>query len=312
VGVLEWSKNIASSASRIVNPYFRALGQQSVRILADTLVRDLIVSTFEIEKLIEAIRSRHGQRTSKRIPLALAREQGRDLIALKAACPHGEFRRLVEARLPFRYSVASDFMKIARKLGKVGRRSARDSLSVRQALSLIERPQQNGLPVKLSNRARAKLAEIGTKSPSEADQCRLIEGDCLKELVDISDHSADLILCDLPFGNSGYGWDHPIDLAALWQHFRRVIKPNNAIVLVASQPFARPSTRASPSVECLTTRRDWSPMIGTRSSASLGGNRLLVTGQAVRNLTYANSPGTRIQYSDFLSMNSACIRPPSR
>jgi hypothetical protein len=48
----------------------------------------------------------------------------------------------------------------------------------------------------------------------------LIEGDCLKELVEISDHSADLILCDLPFGNSGYGWDRPIDIAALWQHFR--------------------------------------------------------------------------------------------
>jgi hypothetical protein len=68
---------------------------------------------------------------------------------LKAACRHGEFRRLIEARLPFRYSVATDFMKIARKLGKVGRRGARDSLSVRQALSLIERPQRNDLSVKL-------------------------------------------------------------------------------------------------------------------------------------------------------------------
>jgi site-specific DNA-methyltransferase (adenine-specific) len=192
----------------------------------------------EIDKLIERISARHTVRTTKRMPLDLAREQGDDLIALKTACGHGEFQKLIAKRLPFGYAVAADLMKIARRVGKVGRRNARGSLSVRQALSLIERPEKTNLSPVLSDRARAKLAAIATIPPSGSDWCRLIEGDCLEKMVNISDRSVDLILCDLPFGNSGFGWDRPIDLAPLWQHYRRIIKPNHAIVLFASQPFA--------------------------------------------------------------------------
>jgi hypothetical protein len=195
-------------------------------------------SDSDFAKLIETIRARHAGHTSKRIPLDLAIKQGHDLIALKAACRHGEFRKLIESRLPFGYAVASDLMKIARQLGNVGRRNARGSLSVRQALSLIERSKATVLTPVLPERARAKLAAMATKPATEADQCRLIEGDCLEEMGKIPDCSVDLIICDLPFGNSGFGWDQPIDLAALWQHYRRVIKPNHAIVLFASQPFA--------------------------------------------------------------------------
>jgi len=78
----------------------------------------------------------------------------------------------------------------------------------------------------LPERARAKLATLSSKPPTEADQCRLLEGDCLKEMVNISDRSVDLILCDLPFGKSRFHWDRPIDLATLWQHYKRIIKPN--------------------------------------------------------------------------------------
>jgi site-specific DNA-methyltransferase (adenine-specific) len=195
-------------------------------------------SAFKIENLIASIRERHEGRTSKRISYDLARVQGIDLIALKAACRHGEFRILIESRLPFGYSVASDLMKIARQLGNVGRRNARGSLSVRQALTLIEPSKMAVARPGLSERARAKVAAISTKPPPDDDQCRLIEGDCLEELVNISDRSIDLILCDLPFGNSGFRWDRPIDLTSLWQHYRRVIKPNHAIVLFASQPFS--------------------------------------------------------------------------
>jgi hypothetical protein len=122
------------------------------------------VSTTDIEKLIKAIRARQARRTSKRISLDLAREQGNDLIALKTACAHGEFRKLIESRLPFGYAVASDLMKIARHLGKVGHRDARGSLSVRQALSLIERSKTTVATPALSERARAKLAAIAPES----------------------------------------------------------------------------------------------------------------------------------------------------
>jgi hypothetical protein len=195
-------------------------------------------SSSDIETLIEAIKARQTQRNSKRITLDLATEQGRDLIALKAACRRGEFRTLIESRLPFGYSVASDLMKIARQLGNVGHRNARGSLSVRQALALIEQSKTMAPTSVVPERARAKLTAIFTEPPTEPDECRLIQGDCLKEMVNISDRSIDLILCDLPFGNSGFGWDRPIDLTSLWQHYRRVIKPNHPIVLFASQPFA--------------------------------------------------------------------------
>ena len=135
------------------------------------------VSDSEIEKLIEGIETRRARRTSKRIPLDLAKEQGDDLIALKAAVAHGEFRKLIESRLPFGYSVASDLMKIARQLGNVGRRNARGSLSVRQALSLIERSKTLDATPDVPKRARAKLAAISTKlawiRPISVDRRRL-------------------------------------------------------------------------------------------------------------------------------------------
>jgi site-specific DNA-methyltransferase (adenine-specific) len=203
---------------------------------------------FDIEKLIESIARRHLQRATKRVPLDLAREQGNDLLALKATLPHGEFQKLIATRLPFGYSVAADLMKIARQFAKVGRRNARSSLSIRQALSLVERRQGGTAAPALSERAREKLAVIASKPRTQAEGCRLIEEDCLNELVNIADRSVDLILCDLPFGNSGFAWDRPIDLAALWRHYKRIIKANHAIVLFASQPFT---------TDLVNAARDW-------------------------------------------------------
>ena len=119
---------------------------------------------------------------------------------------------------------------------------------VQQALSLIEPPKTTVAASVLSERARAKLAGTATKPSSGSDWCRMIEGDRLEKMVNISDRSVDLNLCDLPFGDSDFGWDRPIDLAALWQHYRRVIKPNHAIVLFASQPFA---------TDLVNAARDW-------------------------------------------------------
>src|SRR3984893_12390802 len=114
-------------------------GNCSRRYPGCTVVREVFqsVTTSDVEKLIERITVRHARRTSKRISLDLAREQGNDLIALKTACAHGEFRTLIESRLPFGYAVASDLMKIARQLGNVGRRNDRGSLYDRQLLILI-------------------------------------------------------------------------------------------------------------------------------------------------------------------------------
>jgi len=46
-----------------------------------------------------------------------------------------------------------------------------------------------------------------------------------------------MVLCDLPYGTTACKWDSVIPFEPLWEQYRRVTKPNAAIVLTASQPF---------------------------------------------------------------------------
>jgi len=53
----------------------------------------------------------------------------------------------------------------------------------------------------------------------------------------IADRSVDLILADPPYGTTACKWDSIIPLEPMWKHLKRIIKPNRAIVITASQPF---------------------------------------------------------------------------
>lgn len=54
----------------------------------------------------------------------------------------------------------------------------------------------------------------------------------------LPDASVDMVLCDLPYGTlNGVKWDVVIPFAPMWEAFKRVTKPNAAIVLTAAQPF---------------------------------------------------------------------------
>lgn len=44
-------------------------------------------------------------------------------------------------------------------------------------------------------------------------------------------------MCDLPYGTTACKWDSVIPFAPLWAAYKRICKPNAAIVLTASQPF---------------------------------------------------------------------------
>jgi site-specific DNA-methyltransferase (adenine-specific) len=68
-------------------------------------------------------------------------------------------------------------------------------------------------------------------------QVQLLNGDCLEEMRGIASGSVDLVLCDLPYGTTACKWDSVIPFEPMWAEFRRVTKPNAAIVLTASQPF---------------------------------------------------------------------------
>ena len=65
----------------------------------------------------------------------------------------------------------------------------------------------------------------------------LIQGDCLEEMKKIPDGSVDMVLTDPPYGTTACKWDTVIDLDLMWKQLKRVIKPNGAIVMTASQPF---------------------------------------------------------------------------
>jgi len=56
-------------------------------------------------------------------------------------------------------------------------------------------------------------------------------------MKDIPDRSVDMILADPPYGTTACKWDSVIPLEPMWEHLKRVIRPNGAIVMTASQPF---------------------------------------------------------------------------
>jgi site-specific DNA-methyltransferase (adenine-specific) len=61
--------------------------------------------------------------------------------------------------------------------------------------------------------------------------------DCIKGMKALPSESIDMILCDLPYGTTQCKWDTIIPFDVLWKQYNRIIKPNGAIVLTASQPF---------------------------------------------------------------------------
>jgi site-specific DNA-methyltransferase (adenine-specific) len=75
---------------------------------------------------------------------------------------------------------------------------------------------------------------------------KIIQGDCLEVMEEISDKSIDMILCDLPYGTTACKWDTIIPFEPLWEQYKRVIKDNGAIVLTASQPFTSALVMSNP------------------------------------------------------------------
>ena len=66
---------------------------------------------------------------------------------------------------------------------------------------------------------------------------KLMQGDCLERMKEIESGSVDMVLTDPPYGTTACKWDSIIPLEPMWEQLKRVIKPNGAIVMTASQPF---------------------------------------------------------------------------
>lgn len=67
---------------------------------------------------------------------------------------------------------------------------------------------------------------------------QIILGDCLEVMARIADGCVDMVLCDLPYGVTQHEKDVILDLGELWRQYRRVIKPNAAVVLTSQFPFS--------------------------------------------------------------------------
>jgi site-specific DNA-methyltransferase (adenine-specific) len=71
-------------------------------------------------------------------------------------------------------------------------------------------------------------------------------GDTIEQMKFIPDKSIDMIFCDLPYGTTACKWDSVIPFKELWEQYERIIKPNKAIVLTASQPFTSALVMSNP------------------------------------------------------------------
>lgn len=65
----------------------------------------------------------------------------------------------------------------------------------------------------------------------------VIKGDCLDVMSKMPDGCIDMILCDLPYGTTQNKWDSVIPLEELWTQYKRVLKPNGAVVLTSLGMF---------------------------------------------------------------------------
>lgn len=66
---------------------------------------------------------------------------------------------------------------------------------------------------------------------------QLLFGDSIEHMKTIPNGSVDMILADLPYAVSKNHWDILIPVEQMWEQYERIIKPNGAIVLTATQPF---------------------------------------------------------------------------
>ena len=66
---------------------------------------------------------------------------------------------------------------------------------------------------------------------------KLYQGDCIKLMKSIPDNSIDMVLCDLPYKETGNKWDRGIDLKAVFDEYRRIIKEDGCIALNGTMKF---------------------------------------------------------------------------
>ena len=67
---------------------------------------------------------------------------------------------------------------------------------------------------------------------------KLLNGDCLEKMKELSDNSVDIVICDLPYGRFKHlEWDKMIDLKMMWEQTWRVCKINTPVFMFGDMKF---------------------------------------------------------------------------
>ena len=161
-----------------------------------------------------------------------------------AACyagPHGD-------PLNTSCDVTIDYLGESIDLDKVGFTDMEEPWTLRKAAAVaatrITKPAVVArLPLRLEGRRRQAAHAIDQAHrrrlahPHGVFDMSLHHGDCLDIMPTLEAGSIDLVLTDPPYGTTACKWDSVIPLEPMWDNLKRLIKPNAAIVMTASQPF---------------------------------------------------------------------------
>jgi site-specific DNA-methyltransferase (adenine-specific) len=96
---------------------------------------------------------------------------------------------------------------------------------------------QVGIAKALLEKVRSSGRSAPSSTRSSVLRFGLHHGDCFEGLPRIAARSVQLLLTDLPTGETENDWDVPLDLDAFWHQVRRVLKPNGAAVIFAHFPY---------------------------------------------------------------------------
>lgn len=71
------------------------------------------------------------------------------------------------------------------------------------------------------------------------NNCTLYHGDCIKVMKEMKGtNPIDMVLVDPPYGTTAYKWDKVLDLKAMWDALRPLVKENAAMLFFSQLPFA--------------------------------------------------------------------------
>ena len=65
----------------------------------------------------------------------------------------------------------------------------------------------------------------------------LLNGDCLEIMPTLEKDSVDLVVVDLPFGQTACNWDSIIDMDKMWVELKRICKSNATLVFFTTTKF---------------------------------------------------------------------------